>query len=846
MNIYTKPAIIHDNFTKTQYNDSIKNLEGENKMNGENTPSPERFFPAAEQGLHEEQVQKRMEQGLYNGENDIKTQSEGQIILKNIITPFNILNFILALLVLLVGSYKNMLFMGVIFCNILIGSFQEIRAKHTIDKLSLIAAPKAHVIRSGKTIEIAVSEIVLDDVLALSTGGQVCADCILLDGECEVNESLITGESDPIFKKPGDMLLSGSFIVSGNCRARTEHVGSENYANKITNSAKYVKKPNSEIMYWINRIIKWVGFIILPIGILLFSKQFFLTESGFQDSIVSTVAALVGMIPEGLVLLTSVVLAVSVIRLSSHKTLVQELFCIETLARVDTLCLDKTGTITEGCMQVDELIPLSDCPKQELEQAFSALAANLTDSNPTFLAIQEHFSHSPGWHCLETRPFSSARKWSGASFDQHGTYVMGASEFILKDRFELVREQVEACSKNGQRVLLLAHSSGAFREKELPEHITPLALILLSDKIRPEAPQTLRYFADQGVDLKVISGDNAVTVANIAQKAGLENAHRYVDATTLTTPEKIREAARQYSVFGRVTPQQKLELVKALKADGHTVAMTGDGVNDVLALKESDCSVAMASGSDAARTVSQLVLLDSNFASMPRVVQEGRRSINNLQRSASLFLVKSIFSAIIALCFIFIAIRYPFEPIQMTLISALTIGAPSFVLALEPNRERIRGKFIINVIQKSLPAALTMALNILVLAILYRPLGFSDDQFSTMAVLITGATGLMMLFRVCTPFNLLRGFLMGAMTLGFVLAILLFPHFFSLVPLTLTMAITLVILLVFAVGCISLFLHLIDHRIVPRLDAISIEFQKQSRFWGIVSRRFFRKFRKRK
>lgn len=816
------------------------------QMNDIQNGSPERFFPDPAVGLNHEQVAFRREQGLDNSSGTIRTLSEKQIILKNIITPFNILNFILAGMILAVGSFKNMLFMGVILCNILIGSFQEIRAKRTIDKLSLIAAPRAHVIREGETQEIPVEEIVLDDILLLSAGGQVCADCLLVEGECEVNESLLTGESDPIVKKPGDLLLSGSFLVSGACRAKVEHVGAENYANKITNSAKYVKKPNSEILFWINRIIKWVGFGILPVGILLFCKQYFLADSGIQDSVVNTVAALVGMIPEGLVLLTSVVLAVSVIRLSAHKTLVQELYCIETLARVDTLCLDKTGTITEGCMQVDEVVPLVRLDETYLEQSLSALAANLTDSNPTFLAVKDRFTIDPGWPCEEICPFSSARKWSGCYFDGVGAFVMGAGEFILKEGFEPFRKQAETYSKNGQRVLLLAYSPENFREKELPVDLKPLALLILSDKIRKEAPKTLRYFADQGVDLKVISGDSAVTVANIAKRAGMEHAGSYVDATTLKTDEDIRRAAREYSVFGRVTPQQKLALVKALKADGHTVAMTGDGVNDVLALKEADCSVAMASGSDAARTVSQLVLLDSNFASMPRVVQEGRRSINNLQRSASLFLVKSIFSAIIAFCFIFISANYPFEPIQMTLISALTIGAPSFVLALEPNRDRIRGKFIVNVIQKSLPAALTMVVNILLLTAISGYMNFSQEQFSTLAVMVTGCTGLIMLYKVCTPVNLLRGALAVTMTIAFVLALILFGHFFSLVPLNLPMVMVLMMLVVFVLACMSLFLHLIDYILVPRLDQISMEMKRQSRMMELFRRKLTRKKRKNK
>lgn len=775
----------------------------------------ERFEPEYATGLNQLQVQMRQQQGLTNGDGEIKTKTVGQIIRDNLITPFNILNIILASMVFLVGSYKNLLFMGVVISNTLIGAFQEIRAKKTIDKLSLIAAPKAKVVREGEEYSLPVEELVLDDILLLSAGNQVCADCIVAVGECEVNESLLTGESDPVVKRPGDLLYSGSFIVSGDCRAQVEHVGADNYASQITNNAKYMKKPNSEIMTSINKIIKILGFAIIPVGVALFYKQYVLTAQPFDQAVVSTVAALIGMIPEGLVLLTSVVLAVSVIRLSRYNALVQDLYSIETLARVDTLCLDKTGTITEGTMQVDGIEPLCPITRTETEDAISAVTHALNDSNPTFMALKEVGSSVPEWECTGQVAFSSARKWSGASFERVGTFVIGAAEFVLKEQFEPLREKVEEYSAQGQRVLLLAHSAEPFREKELPEHLAPLALLLLSDKIRDNARETLEYFADQDVDIKVISGDNAVTVANIAKKAGLQRADQYVDATTLKTYEDIQDAAEKYAVFGRVTPQQKLDLVKALKEKKHTVAMTGDGVNDVLALKESDCSIAMASGSDAARTVSQLVLLDSNFASMPRIVREGRRSINNLQRSSSLFLVKSIFSTIIAVCFIFLQSPYPFQPIQFTLINTFTIGIPSFILALEPNKERIRGRFIVNVIKKSLPGALTMVTNILLLTGVSLFLGFTDQQISTLAVILTGFTGLLTLLKVCLPFNLLRGALYVFLASGFILAMLFFRPLFSLVGLTAPMVIVLVPLLIFAVCMMSVVLHMVE-KIVMR------------------------------
>ncbi len=771
----------------------------------------QRLHPDPAVGLTSQQVAQQVERGLHNGGSGVKTKTEGQIIRENVFTFFNLLNFALAAAVILVGSPRSALFMGVITSNIVIGSFQGIRAKHTIDKLSLISSPKATVLRDGKKATIQVEEVVLDDILLLSAGNQICADAVVAAGECEVNESLITGESDPILKQAGEPLLSGSFVVSGQCSAQVEHVGAENYANKIAGDAKQVKKRTSEIMDSIDLIVKIIGFAILPIGGLLFWKQYFVLGDTFQGSVVSTCAAMVGMIPEGLVLLISLAFAVSVLKLSRHKTLVQDMYCIETLARVDTLCLDKTGTITEGSMQVDELAPFEGHSPQEMAEALTALVCNLHDDNPTFMAVRDYLPGESPWHASAIVPFSSARKWSGAYFPGKGSYVMGAGEFILGEEFHKRYPQAEGYSQNGQRVLLLAWAEAPFDDKELPEGVQGIGLVAISDKIRREAPRTLRYFADQGVDLKVISGDNAVTVSHIAKRAGLENADRYCDATTLRTEEDIHRAMQEYSVFGRVTPQQKLAFVKALKEDGHTVAMTGDGVNDVLALKEADCSIAMASGSDAARTVSNLVLLDSNFASMPLVVQEGRRSINNLQRSSSLFLQKTIFSALIGVLFIFINYTYPFEPIQQTLISSLTIGVPSFILALEPNKDRLRGKFIFNVIKMCIPAALTMTANIVVLCALSGPLGLTPAEMSTLAVMLTALTGFIMLFKICTPFNTLRVFLFGGLLTVFVVAILFLGDFFALVTISLPMLIALQPMLLFAIVFMLALLHFVDH-----------------------------------
>ncbi len=788
----------------------------------------QRLHPDPAAGLSSQQVAGQIQRGLHNGDSGVKSKTEGQIIWENVFTFFNLLNFALAAAVILVGSPRSALFMGVILSNIVIGSFQGIRAKHTIDKLSLISSPKAAVLRDGKRQTIPVEQVVLDDILLLTAGNQICADAVVAAGECEVNESLITGESDPVLKQPGEPLLSGSFVVSGQCSAQVEHVGAENYANKIAGDAKYMKKRNSEIMDSIDLIVKIIGFAILPIGGLLFWKQYFVLGDTFQGSVVSTCAAMVGMIPEGLVLLISLAFAVSVIKLSRHKTLVQDMYCIETLARVDTLCLDKTGTITEGSMQVDGLSPFEGRTEAEMKEALTALVNSLQDDNPTFLALKDYLPGQSAWYASGTVPFSSARKWSGAFFPGKGAYVMGAGEFILGEAFRQRFPQAEEYSKNGQRVLLLARSDSPFEDKSLPEGLEPMGLVLISDKIRREAPRTLRYFADQGVDLKVISGDNAVTVSQIAKRAGLENADRYCDATTLRSDEDIRRAVSEYAVFGRVTPQQKLAFVKALKEDGHTVAMTGDGVNDVLALKEADCSIAMASGSDAARTVSNLVLLDSNFASMPLVVQEGRRSINNLQRSSSLFLQKTIFSALIGVLFIFINYTYPFEPIQQTLISSLTIGVPSFILALEPNRDRLRGKFIFNVLKMCIPAALTMTANIVLLCALSGPLGLASQEMSTLAVILTSLTGFIMLFKVCTPFNSLRGFLFGGLLAVFVVALLFLGQFFSLVSLTLPMLIALLPMLLFAIVLMLALLHFIDH-VIANSQSPMYPFRKHRR-----------------
>lgn len=739
---------------------------------------PIRFHPDPKKGLSQGQVAARVAEDLVNHNSTVPTKSVACIIRDNVCTLFNLVITILGVAVLLVGSYKNLLFMGIMFCNLIIGIVQEIRAKRIIDRLSLLSAAGAHVVRDGKTSVIPVEEIVLDDVLELERGNQVICDCILLDGACDVNESLITGESDSVGKKPGDLLLSGSFVVNGRCRARAEHVGAENYVSVISNEARRHKKAKSEIMNALQRIILVVSIAIIPIGAALFYNQYNLDGNTLQHAVVFTTAALIGMIPEGLVLLTSSVLAISVIRLSKHQVMVQELYCIEALARVDVLCLDKTGTITEGSMELKEVRPLDGVSDEAVEEALSHLCAVMEDDTPTFCSIASRYGGKPSKKAERILPFSSEKKWSGAYFGEEGSYVLGAPEMILPDlgKYKPFADELAAQG----RVLLLAHSKGDFAGKELPAALSPMALLLIQDVIRPDAKDTLRYFAEQGVTLKVISGDNPITVSTIARRVALPDADRYVDATTLHTPEDIADAVERYAVFGRVSPQQKKQMVQALQKKKHTVAMTGDGVNDVLALREADCSVAMASGNDAARNVSQLVLLDSNFSSMPQVVREGRRSINNLQRSASLFIVKTIYSICLALLFLFLPMRYPFVPIHLTLISALTIGYPSFVLALEPNHDRIRGSFIKNVVSRSVPTAATILTGVVSVMLVGPCFGLTEGQVSTVCVMLAAFTGLLLIFKLCTPFNLLRRLLFGSICAALLLCFLFFQSFFSL------------------------------------------------------------------
>lgn len=739
-------------------------------------------------GLTREEASARLKGGWGNGTVESPMKTEKEIVKEHVFTFFNLIFVVLAAALLLVGSYKDATFLLIAAANTVIGIFQEIRAKRTVDKLTLLSARRGTVIREGVEVSLPADHIVRDDIALFSAGDQITADGVVRAGTVQVNEAMITGEAEPREKKPGDTLRSGSFVVAGTCRAQLTAVGADSYAARLTLEAKKgTGRGQSEMMASLTKLIRFIGIALIPVGAVLFWKQYFVLELGLRQAVTSTVAALVGMIPEGLYLLTSVALAVSMVRLARKKTLAQDMNCIETLARVDVLCVDKTGTITEQKMTVRELVPLDEekYPTEQVEEALGALYAALGDQNDTGRAMAERFPAPAGWTAQTVVPFTSANKYSAASFPGKGTFVAGAPEFVMGERYEDLREAVEPYSAKGYRVLLVAQYDGEVDGKAPLDgrRVMPMALALLANRIRPEAPETFSFFAQQGVAVKVISGDNPLTVSEVARKAGVENADSWVDAATLKTDQDIAKAAGTYTVFGRVTPGQKRKLVKALQKQGHTVAMTGDGVNDVLALKDADCGIAMASGSEAACHAAQLVLLESNFACLPQVVAEGRRVINNIQRSASLFLVKNIFSFLLSLVSLFVNMPYPLVPIQLSLISSLTIGFPSFVLALEPNKNRVQGKFMTNVLRDAFPGGLTDLIIVLGLEAFAFAFGFSTGALSTLAALCVAMVGLLVLWQVCKPFDAKRRALWGAVCAALVFCIAFLGDFFSLVPL---------------------------------------------------------------
>lgn len=728
-----------------------------------------RFNADIRYGLNSDQVNEYFENGWSNEPVEPPSKTVPEIIKSNLFTYFNLVFAVLAALLILAGSFRNLTFLPVILANLFIGIIQEIRAKNTLDKLSVLNAPKALVVREGRQFSIPAEELVLDDIVIFKAGNQICADAIVVDGEVSVNESLLTGESDEISKKPGDELMSGSFIVSGECYARLDKVGEDSYISKLTLEAKAMNsEEQSEMIRVLDKLVGVVGILIIPIGLLLFGQQFFFSGASFSKSITSMVAAVIGMIPEGLYLLASVALVVSVMRLASKKVLVHDMKCIETLARVNVLCVDKTGTITENTMEVNGEIPMDGYDSQSmapLKQIISDFASAMSSDNITMKAMKDYFNKPSGRKAVSVSPFSSQFKYSGAAFED-GSYVLGAPEFVLREDYDNYREQIEQYSSEGYRVLVFGIYDGVIDGKALTGKVTPLGLVFLSNPIRKEAPETFKYFENQGVEIKVISGDNPVTVSQVALQAGIANADNYIDASTLTTDEAIEDAVLRYTVFGRVTPDQKRKFVRALKKAGRTVAMTGDGVNDVLALKDADCSVAMASGSDAAAQASQLVLLDSNFACMPSIVMEGRRVVNNIEHSASLFLVKNIFSFLLSLFSVCFMINYPLEPSQISLISMFTIGVPAFFLALQPNKNIIQGHFLSNVLIKALPAGITDFLVVGALVVFGQVFEVGETDISTACTMLLAIVGFVILYNISKPMNALRWCVWGGCIVG--------------------------------------------------------------------------------
>ena len=730
-------------------------------------------------GLTQEEVRARREQGRTN---TMPRRTEGgvaDILRRNVLTLFNLLNLCLAGLLLWVGSHRDMLFLGVVLSNTLIGTIQELRAKRTHDRLQLLSEGRVRVMRDGVECRLSPQELVLDDVVLLSRGDQIPADATVLSGAGEADESLLTGESAPVSKAVGDTLYSGSFLVSGSVAARLTAVGADSYAGQLQLSARRVKRAQSELMRDMRRIIRWVSVLIVPIGAAMFSRQYASVDLGLRDAVTGTVASMLGMIPEGLILLTSVSLAAGVVALGRRNALVNELFGIETLARTDVVCMDKTGTLTSGEMILDRTLELNGATPEEIAAYMAALLRASADETPTVRALAEAFPASNAPEIAQAVPFSSARKWSAAQAEGLGSVVLGAPERLLKGE---ALKQAQALAAQGLRVLALLCAPAPLCGEALPEGLVPAALLCLRDALRPNVQKTVRYFGEQGVTLKVISGDSPLTVSHAAAAAGVPGADRMVDLSTIEGEKDYTALSRHYTIFGRVSPQDKQGLIEALRKDGHGVAMVGDGVNDIPALKAADCSIAMAGGSDAACRVAQITLLDADFDVMPRIVLEGRRVINNITRAASLFLVKNIFSLLLSVLLLIFPFAYPFAPIQLTLVSSLTIGIPSFVLALQPSRDRVSGSFLRNVIMRALPGGVCTAALIIPLMAFSDGLGFSQDVISTLSTLIDGYSGLVVLFLTCLPLNALRGGLVAAMAVLFAGAVLLLPQVFYLSP----------------------------------------------------------------
>ena len=772
-------------------------------------------------GLTDEEVRQRVEEGLTNRADISTDKTTKEIVISNVFTYFNLIFLVITILLIMVGSFRNLTFLPIIIGNTVIGIVQEIRAKKTLEKMSLLNAPHVDVIRNGSVKQISTEELVKDDVILLTAGKQICADAVVISGNIQVNESLLTGEADEVEKTEGSTLMSGSFVVSGECYARLEKVGNESYISKLSLEAKSMgDKEQSEMIRSINLIVKWVGIVIIPIGLILFWQSHFVNGESITKSVTSTVAAIIGMIPEGLYLLTTVALALSTMKLARKRVLLHDMKSIETLARVDVLCVDKTGTITEPDMKLKEIFLCKNSGADgtqtaltldELKSLILDYANASVDNNATMLALKAYAAealtnNTSALHrtAVSQQAFSSSLKYGSVTFSD-GTYLLGAPEFIMHDDFAHIEEEIIPYADKGDRVLLFARYDGENVENGINGSVTPLGFVALANPIRENAVKTFEYFKSQGVAIKVISGDNPRTVSRIAIQAGIESAESFVDAATLDTEDKIADAVNKYTVFGRVTPKQKKQLVKALQAKGHTVAMTGDGVNDILAMKDADCSVAMASGSEAAAQAAQVVLLDSDFAHMPDVVYEGRRVVNNIQRSASLFLVKNIFSLLLSLFSVILMVTYPLEPAQVSLISMFTIGVPGFLLALEQNKDRIKGRFITNVMLKALPGGLTDVIAIGALVVCGEVFCISDASIGTIATLVLSVVGFMILFKISEPLNRMKYAVIIGNIAGLVFSGFFLKKLFALTDLS---NICILLMIVFGFAAESLFRNL--------------------------------------
>lgn len=772
-------------------------------------------------GLTDEEVRQRVEEGLTNRADISTDKTTKEIVISNVFTYFNLIFLVITILLIMVGSFRNLTFLPIIIGNTVIGIVQEIRAKKTLEKMSLLNAPHADVIRNGSVKQISTEELVKDDVILLTAGKQICADAVVISGNIQVNESLLTGEADEVEKTVGSTLMSGSFVVSGECYARLEKVGNESYISKLSLEAKSMGgKEQSEMIRSINLIVKWVGIVIIPIGLILFWQSHFVNGESITKSVTSTVAAIIGMIPEGLYLLTTVALALSTMKLARKKVLLHDMKSIETLARVDVLCVDKTGTITEPDMKLKDIFLCKNSGADgtqtaltldELKSLILDYANASVDNNATMLALKAYAAddltnNTSALHrtALSQQAFSSSLKYGSVTFSD-GTYLLGAPEFIMHEDFARIEEEIIPYADKGDRVLLFARYDGENVENGINGSVTPLGFVALANPIRANAVKTFEYFKSQGVAIKVISGDNPRTVSRIAIQAGIESAESFVDAATLDTEDKIADAVNKYTVFGRVTPKQKKQLVKALQAKGHTVAMTGDGVNDILAMKDADCSVAMASGSEAAAQAAQVVLLDSDFAHMPDVVYEGRRVVNNIQRSASLFLVKNIFSLLLSLFSVILMVTYPLEPAQVSLISMFTIGVPGFLLALEPNKDRIKGHFITNVMLKALPGGLTDVIAVGALVVCGEVFCISDASIGTIATRVLSVVGFMILFKISEPLNGMKYAVIIGNIAGLVFSGFFLKKLFALTDLS---NICILLMIVFGFAAESLFRNL--------------------------------------